>query len=173
MGDMTNKIRIECPDDEKLMAAVGRMACASAHYDDALIMTINSLLKLRPEQARVIFARTGSAQLKQRVEAFADELCAPATAAKLKTLVQEGYDHVLRRHEVAHGLLGRDEEGNPIHFIKRQNKQEFVSPPDPAELNFKAERLIAIAQEITTIRLSLRSKEPTYEDLADLAGSLG
>jgi hypothetical protein len=37
---MAKKITIKCPNDEKLMAAVGRIACASAHYDDALIMTI-------------------------------------------------------------------------------------------------------------------------------------
>jgi hypothetical protein len=92
---------------------------------------------------------------------------------KTQDACQQGYDHFLRRHELAHGLLGRDEKGNPIHFIKRQNKQEFISPPDPAELNSKADRLIAIAQEITALRISLRSKEPTYEKLADLAGSLG
>jgi hypothetical protein len=59
-------ITIECPNDEKLLAAIGRIACASAHFEDALVMALKSLLGLTADQARIIFARTGPAVLKSR-----------------------------------------------------------------------------------------------------------
>jgi hypothetical protein len=56
------------PTDEKLLAAVGRIAVTHGHLDHAVRMLIKSICAISLEEAMDATKRTGSAELRIRVK---------------------------------------------------------------------------------------------------------
>jgi hypothetical protein len=139
------------PTDEKLLAAVGRIAVTHGHLDHAVRMLIKSICAISPEEAMDATKRTGSAELRIRVKKLAKQKLGDGPAlVRLEALLHRAKEASDLRNEYLHPLWAGDPDGE-AKFLRAD--RTWQDPPPVEKVAELADGMLALANEINRVRL--------------------
>lgn len=144
-------ILFHLPDDEGLLAAIGKVAVRHGQLDYMLRMTVKSLANLSIRQALDATERQGSRELRERIRKLAKQrLGEGQTLVLLDGLLARARRASARRNQLLHGLWAAHLDGEAV---LRHDDETWHPLPTAAELDAVAVDLHDIATEINFARL--------------------
>lgn len=147
----TSIIHLAVPTDEKLLAAIGKIAICHGHLDHILRMTLKTLSGVTVQEALDATVRQGSRELRNRVRRLAKQrLGEGEPLVKIEALLEQSRRATERRNELLHGLWAQELDGEAVI---RNEEHKFSLPPSIAELESLASELAAITKNLNFARL--------------------
>jgi hypothetical protein len=139
------------PDDERVLAAVGRVAIRHGQMDYALRMVVKTLTGVPVEIALAATEKVTSGPLRDRIEKLAKRRLGDGPAfVKLQALLADSRRLTDRRNELLHGLWAVNEEGE--HLI-RSDGERWTKIPRPPELEQLADDIFNLIAKLNGARL--------------------
>jgi hypothetical protein len=145
-------IHLRIPDDEAVLAAVGKIALRHGQLDYILRMTIKTLADLSIRDGIDATAQLTSRELRERIRKLARQrLGEGQPLLKLEAILQRAARATKRRNDLLHSLWAHELDGEPV--IRDEDEHTFKYAPTAAELDAVADTLEQIAAELNTARL--------------------
>jgi hypothetical protein len=152
------------PDDEKILAELGKITLRHGQVDNALRMTIKDLTGVSQTQALDATARDGSRELRERTRTLARQrLGEGAALVRLQALLARAGRATKKRNELIHAAWGTELDGGPV---MRGDDHQFRPAPSLTELQNLEHDMVRILDELIQARLngflldSLKTKLP-------------
>jgi hypothetical protein len=121
------------PKDEKLLAAIGRIALVHAQLDNQLRMTVKDLVGVTQEEALDATARQSSGELRKRIWKLGRTRLGDGPAlVRLQALLQRASRATEGRNQLLHSVWGRDPDGRGDYL--RGEDHHFQPAPTAKEL---------------------------------------
>ena len=140
------------PEDEQLLAAIGRISLRHGQLDNQLRMLVKDLTGVSKEEALNDTQREGSTQLRERVRKLAKTRLGDGEAlVRLQSLLERSSRVSLKRNELIHWVWGTKLDGGTM---VRVDDHTFQPAPTIAELEIVEESIAAIIDEVVTARMS-------------------
>jgi hypothetical protein len=150
-------ILFHLPDDERLLAAVGKVAVRHGQLDYVLRMTVKSLANLGVREALDATERQGSRELRERIRKLANQrLGEGQPLVLLDGLLARARRASARQNQLLHGVLAAHLDGEAV---LRHDDKNWNALPTAAELDAVAVDLNEIATAINFARLDGFLKE--------------
>jgi hypothetical protein len=150
-------ILFHLPDDERLLAAVGKVAVRHGQLDYVLRMTVKSLANLGVREALDATERQGSRELRERIRKLANQrLGEGQPLVLLDGLLARARRASARQNQLLHGLWAAHLDGEAV---LRHDDKNWNALPTAAELDAVAVDLNEIATAINFARLDGFLKE--------------
>jgi hypothetical protein len=139
------------PDDQQVLAAIGKIALRHGQLDYALKMAVRSLTGVSIDEALDATERQLSRELRDRVRRLAKKrFCEGDVLVRLDAILNRAQRATQRRNELLHGLWAYELDGGPV---MRTRGREFGPIPTVAALEAVADDLAQIAKDLTFARL--------------------
>lgn len=144
-------VLFQLPNDEKLMAAVGKVALRHEHLNYVLRLTIKSLAGVTLDEALRATEYEGSKQLRECVRKLARKRLGDGQALiKLQAALSKCGELTKRRNSIVHSFWAEDLDGKP-HV---RNVEDGVRPlPTVQELEDLAAKIEQLSKELNSARL--------------------
>jgi hypothetical protein len=151
-------ITFSLPNDEALLAAIGKVAIRHGQLDYVLKMMVKSIERLRIREGLDATERQSTSELRQRVRKLAKQKFGEGPAlVRLDALLTRSRRATDRRNELLHGLWAVDlADGREVF---RHEGHDWGEQPTVANLEALADELAAIAGELNSARLEGFIKE--------------
>jgi hypothetical protein len=102
------------PDDQELLAALGKVTLQNEHLNHILKMTIRSLANLTPQEAIEATQYEGARLLRERIRKLAKQrLGEGQPLLKLQALLTRAGHLTDKRNKLTHGIWAKDLDGDP------------------------------------------------------------
>jgi hypothetical protein len=138
------------PDDQSLLAALGRMTVVHAQLDYVLKLTIMVVEGRTHDEVMRDKDLRGSRKMRKRILKHADKRLGGGEATKkLKALLEKAEKASDRRNAYLHNVFGSDDQGR--HWTHTENGESF-DIPSVAQLNELTEKIQLIMKELNTAR---------------------
>jgi len=142
---------MQIPSDEKILAAVGKIAIRHGQLDHILKMTVKSILGISIEKALDATQRQASSELRKRVRTLAKQKLGEGnTLVRLDALLTRAKRATESRNEILHSLWAVELDGNTV--IRDEN-HKFQEVPEIDELEKVANGLAKITADLNEARL--------------------
>jgi hypothetical protein len=140
------------PDDESLLAALGRVSIQHAFLDLILRRTVMTLADLTIEEADRALAYAGSGELRELIRKLAIRRLGRASVAvlKLRALLSECEQVTARRNRYTHNAWAQSWLGDEPVLI---GPHDQIPMPGAMEVNHLADEIFAIAGRVNAARL--------------------
>jgi hypothetical protein len=139
------------PEDQRVLAAIGKIALRHGQLDYALKMTVRSMAGISIREAIDATARQSSRELRERVRRLARKRFGESnTLVLLDAILERSRRATEARNRLLHGLWAHELDGGPV---MRSDGHEFGPIPTVAELEKVADELAVIAENLTSARL--------------------
>jgi len=149
---MAKTMNLHLPEDQKLLAAFGRIAIVHEHLNHVLVLTIMTLAELMLEEAIDATRYDGSRQLRKRISRLARQrLGEGQPLLKLQALLTRCGRATEKRNELIHSVLAKEVGGDPK---RRSVNHEWQELPTVGELNELGQELIDLLTDLSNARLS-------------------
>jgi len=134
------------PQDQRILAAIGKIALRHGQLDYQLRMVVRTLANVTIAEARDATALQGSSELRRRVRRHARRRLGESEAmVRLDALLERSRRASDRRNELLHGLWAQELDGRPLI----QNKYQYFEPiPTLDNLEDLATELFNVAQAL-------------------------
>jgi hypothetical protein len=144
-------ITFAMPEDQALLAAIGKAAVRHGQLDYGLRMTVKSIAGVSIGEALDATERTPSGQLRQRIAKLAKRRFGEsATLVRLQALLTRARRATDRRNALLHGLFAAELDGRPLH---RSDGKNWGDLPAVKDLEDLADELFAVLGELNRERL--------------------
>lgn len=151
-NDGTTMITLEIPQDNELLAAVGKVALRHGQLDYVLRMTIKSIESLTVKEALDATERQGSRELRERVRKLARQKMGEGSAlVRLDAILGRARRATDHRNELIHNLWAYDKDAQPII---RDDDCGWQPVPNVQALDAVAQELASIASDLNDARLN-------------------
>jgi hypothetical protein len=121
------------PEDDQLLAVIGRIALCRGQLDNALRMTVKDLAGVTKEETLDATARQGPRDLRERVRKLGRMRLGEGPAlVRLDALLQRASRVTERRNQLLHSVWGRDIDGRGDYL--RVEDHSFQPAPSVKEL---------------------------------------
>lgn len=150
-------IRFHIPNDERMLAALGKVALRHEHLNHILKMTIKTIAELTPEQAMDALKYEGSRNLRQRINKLAKKkLGEGAPLLKIQAFLGRAKRLTEKRNQLVHGLWAEELDGDAgiMGTIGELNPLPSID-----ELNTLAKEIELLTEELNHERLDGFIKE--------------
>jgi hypothetical protein len=167
MTEQPNKWLVHhVPDDEKLLAALGRVSIHHGFLDLILKRTVKTLANITPEEADRALAYAGSREVRELIRKLAVRRLGKASVAvlRLQALLSECERVTARRNRYIHDVWAQDWLDDPVLI----GPHDQIPMPSTAEVNQLADEIFAVASKINAARL--HSGGFLYDALQELTG---
>ena len=143
-------ITFALPNDELLLAAVGKIAIRHGQLDYCLKIAIKTVTGVTRNDALIANDGVSSLDLRKRLRAVVKERLGNGEVLdKLDKLLQRASNATRRRNTLLHGLWAHELDGRPV---MRSKGVAFDPAPSIADLESAADALAQIATELTLAR---------------------
>jgi hypothetical protein len=143
-------IYMAIPEDQAVLAAIGKIALRHGQLDHVLRMTIKSLTGVSANEAIDATARQGSRELRERIRKLARRRLGEGVAlVQLEAMLERCRRATEKRNELLHSLWGHQLDGG---HVMRTHGYELVAIPSVQELEAVAEALFQVAKDLDTAR---------------------
>jgi hypothetical protein len=140
------------PHDERVLAAVGRVAIRHGQMDYAHRMLVKTIAGVTVEQALAATERVTSGQLRERIEKLARRRFGDGpTLIRLQAMLANARRLTDRRNELLHSLWAVDEAGQ---HVLRQEGENWQQIPEPTKLEALADDIINLTIRLNHERLA-------------------
>jgi hypothetical protein len=140
------------PDDQNVLAAIGKIAIRHGQLDHALRMMVRSLTGVSIVEALDATVRQTSGPLRDRVKKLARKRFGESEVlVKLEAMLERSRRATERRNNLLHGLWAVELDVGPV--MRTEGNTEFTGIPSAAELNAVAQELYEAAHELNRCRL--------------------
>lgn len=138
------------PDDQPLLAAIGRVAVAHAQLDYVLKLTVKTIEGRSHEDVMLDNELRGARKMRKRIAKQAEKRLGNSDAAKkLKALLDKAEKASERRNEFIHNVFGSDDQAK--HWTHTESGKAFDTP-SVAQLNALTDKIQLIMKELNTAR---------------------
>jgi hypothetical protein len=139
------------PQDQQVLAAIGKIALRHGQLDYALKLGVKSLAGISIAEAIDATARQTSHELRERVRRLARKRFGEGDVlVRLDAILERSRRATETRNQLLHSLWAHELDGEPV--IRRQG-YEFQRIPTVTELEAVADDLAQIANDFTVARL--------------------
>jgi hypothetical protein len=139
------------PEDQQVLAAIGKIALRHGQLDYALKMAVRSLAGITTREAIDATARQSSRELRDRVRRLARKRFGEGEVlVRLDAVLERSRQATEKRNELLHGLWGTELDGGPV---MRTHGHEFRAIPSTAEIEAAADDLAQVAKDLNFARL--------------------
>lgn len=140
----------ELPGDEKLLAAVGRIALRHGQLDYALRLIVKATTGQSEKEVLKATSRMGSRELRKSVRNLANEKIGDRQVLKrLESLLSRSRRATDKRNKIIHAVWGHKRDGTPAVLDDDEVREP---PPDLDQLDAAAKSLADIADELNEAR---------------------
>jgi hypothetical protein len=144
------------PNDDAVLAAVGKIAIRHGQLDHSLKMLIKGLAGVKPEEAERATERLSARELRQRARKLAVRRFGEgATLVRLDALLEQCRVATDKRNDVLHSLWGLELDGPAV----MRRGETMAEIPTAAELEVVAQEIHHIAHILHQERLEGFLKE--------------
>jgi len=110
---MVSSIELRVPEDNKLLAALGRLAVAHGNMEMVLVMCVKSIESISLKTVLKDFRKKSAANLRQRIEwAAANTFESDDDKKEVKTLLHEARCASDQRNDLLHCFWGKNNDGD-------------------------------------------------------------
>jgi len=139
------------PEDQAVLAAIGKIAVRHGQLDHALKMAVRSLAGVTIAEAENATARQGSSQLRERVRKLARKRLGESEALiRLEAILERSRRATDKRNDLLHAVWAYELDVGPV---VRTEGTEFGPIPTAAELEAVANDLDQIMKDLNSARL--------------------
>jgi hypothetical protein len=139
------------PEDQRVLAAIGKIALRHGQLDYALKMTVKSLVGISVRDAIDATARQSSYELRDRVRRIARKRFGEGDVmVRLDAILERARRATEARNRLLHGLWAHELDGGPV---MRSDGYEFGPIPTVDQLEDVADELALIEANLTSARL--------------------
>ncbi len=139
------------PEDQAVLASIGKVAIRHGQLDYVLRMTVKSIAGVTIAEALDATGGMTSGRLREQVLALARRRLRESPALlQLRALLTRSKRATARRNALLHGLWARELEGNDVY---RSDGQSFGPIPPVSELDALADELYAVTVALNSARL--------------------
>jgi hypothetical protein len=138
------------PDDQPLLAAIGRAAVAHAQLDYVLKLTVKTIEGRSHEDVMVDNELRGARKIRKRIAKQAEKRLGNSDAAKkLKALLDKAEKASERQNEFVRNVFGSNDQAK---FWTHTESSKPFDIPSVAQLNALTEKIQLIMKELNTAR---------------------
>jgi hypothetical protein len=139
------------PNDQQVLAAIGKIALRHGQLDYALKMAVRSLAGISIDEALDATERQLSRELRDRMRRLARKRFGEGDVlVRLDAILNRSRRATERCNELLHGLWAYELDGGPV---TRTHGREFQPIPTVEALEAVADDLAQIAKDLTSARL--------------------
>jgi hypothetical protein len=139
------------PEDQNILAAIGKIALRHGQLDYHLHMTVRTLAGITINEAIDATARQGSGTLRERIRKLARKRIGEGDAlVRLDALLERSRRTTERRNELLHGLWAYELDGD---HVLRTAGYDYQPIPTITELEAVADALAQVATDLRDARL--------------------
>ncbi len=150
-------ITLQLPNDEQVLATVGKISIRHGQLDYCLKMVIKSILGLAITEAIDATDNQGSFELRKRIRKLAKQKFKEGEIlVKLDALLTRAKRATEDRNQILHSLWAFELDGTPVI---RNRDHSFQPIPNLTRLNELAEEIYTITTDLNNARLEGFLKE--------------
>jgi hypothetical protein len=140
------------PSDEKVLAAVGKIALRHGWLEDGLKMAVKSLTGVTPKEARLATKQLPSRELRRKVHQLARKRLGEGEAlVRLDAILERARQATERRNALIHSLWAHELDGDPV--MQTRGDDQFGPIPTLQELEATADEIADVAKDLRDARL--------------------